>query len=132
MDFEIKNINADYSSNYNPETANNGGGYWQFFGDCDIVTENGVVIHAEYSNSSCGDFGLRFNMSLKVCGMDKEFNIWEDHIFAVSDDDIVEQYDRNCDVLDKLYEMTGVEGYVVDAVAEAIECSAYDKYCAEH
>ena len=89
-----------------------------------------MVIHAEYDDSSCGDFGRRFDMDL-IIG-DECFHLWEDRVSSYSDDEVVEQYDRNCDILDKIYEMTGVESYIVDAVAEAIECTAYNRYCAEH
>lgn len=87
-----------------------------------------MKLHAEYSDTSCGDFGRRFVLNIDVCG--KEFCIWEDCVSS-SDDAIAEQYDINCDRLEWLYELTGIESYVVDAVAEAIECAAYDKYCAD-
>ena len=44
---------------YNPDTANNGGGYWQFYGGAVFSAENGQVVIVEVEDTSCGDFGTR-------------------------------------------------------------------------
>ena len=50
-----------YESNphYNPETANNGGGYSQPCGGMLVSLENGEYITVTVEDLSCGDFGTR-------------------------------------------------------------------------
>lgn len=43
---------------YNPDTANNGGGYWQFEGGC-LFDLDGRIVAVEVQDYSCGDFGSR-------------------------------------------------------------------------
>lgn len=124
MDYKIKNVHADYNHAYNPETANNGGGYWQFWGDCQIVTSTGAVINVEFNNSSCGDFGHRYNMKLMYDN--DEFNIWEDNVSDYSDDEIVWRCMQNKRELDKFKRLTGIDPRIVNEVASAIECAAFD------
>lgn len=47
------------SGAYNPDTANNGGGYWQFYGGAKFSAVNGQIIIVEVQDTSCGDFGTR-------------------------------------------------------------------------
>lgn len=52
---------------YNPDTANNGGGYYQFAGG--ILTEvNGRLVAVEVDDSSCGDFGSRVYVDIIADG----------------------------------------------------------------
>lgn len=52
---------------YDPDTANNGGGYWQFAGG--IVAEiNGQLVDVEIDDTSCGDFGSRVYVDIIVDG----------------------------------------------------------------
>jgi len=43
---------------YNPDTANNGGGYWQFSGGI-VADLDGQTVTVEVDDTSCGDFGSR-------------------------------------------------------------------------
>lgn len=54
------------SGAYNPDTANNGGGYWQFNGGAKFSAVNGQVIIVDVQNSSCGDFGTRLYYDITV------------------------------------------------------------------
>lgn len=51
---------------YNPDTANNGGGYWQFYGGAKFSAVNGQVIIVEVQDTSCGDFGTRCQYDITV------------------------------------------------------------------
>lgn len=51
---------------YNPDTANNGGGYWQFYGGAVFSAENGQVVIVEVEDTSCGDFGTRILYDIVV------------------------------------------------------------------
>lgn len=51
---------------YNPDTANNGGGYWQFEGGAIFSAENGQFIIIEVVDTSCGDFGTRLWYDITV------------------------------------------------------------------
>lgn len=51
---------------YNPDTANNGGGYWQFYGGANFAAANGQVIIVDVQDSSCGDFGTRCQYGITV------------------------------------------------------------------
>lgn len=51
---------------YNPDTANNGGGYWQFDGGAMFSAENGQVAIIEVTDTSCGDFGTRLWYDITV------------------------------------------------------------------
>nr|DAO63234.1 MAG TPA: hypothetical protein [Caudoviricetes sp.] len=51
---------------YNPDTANNGGGYWQFYGGAVFSAENGQVVIVEVQDTSCGDFGTRRQYDISV------------------------------------------------------------------
>lgn len=54
------------SGTYNPDTANNGGGYWQFYGGAVFFAENGQVVVVDVDDSSCGDFGTRLYYDITV------------------------------------------------------------------
>ncbi len=49
---------AQTNPHYDPDTANNGGGYWQFSGGI-VVDLNGQLVTVEVDDTSCGDFGSR-------------------------------------------------------------------------
>lgn len=58
-----------YPSNpfYNPEKANNGGGYWQTDGGV-VLDHNGELIVVELHNDDCGDFGSRWGFTVSASG----------------------------------------------------------------
>ena len=53
---------AQTNPHYDPDTANNGGGYWQFSGGI-VVDLNGQLVTVEVDDTSCGDFGSRVYFS---------------------------------------------------------------------
>lgn len=54
------------SGAYNPDTANNGGGYWQFYGGAKFSSANGQIVIIDMQDSSCGDFGTRCQCDITV------------------------------------------------------------------
>lgn len=54
------------SGAYNPDTANNGGGYWQFYGGAKFSAVNGQAVIIEVQDTSCGDFGTRLGYDITV------------------------------------------------------------------
>lgn len=54
-----------YPSNpfYNPDKANNGGGYWQYYGGV-VLALNGELVVVELQDNSCGDFGSRWSFDV--------------------------------------------------------------------
>ncbi len=52
---------------YDPDTANNGGGYWQFAGGI-LADVNGRPVTVEVDDTSCGDFGDRVYVDVLVDG----------------------------------------------------------------
>lgn len=54
------------SGAYNPDTANNGGGYWQFNGGAIFSAVNGQIVIIDVRDSSCGDFGTRCQYDITV------------------------------------------------------------------
>ena len=52
---------------YDPDTVNNGGGYWQFAGGI-LVDISGRLISVEVDNTSCGDFGSRYFIDVTADG----------------------------------------------------------------
>ena len=52
---------------YNPHTANNGGGYWQYEGGI-VLDHNGEMIVVELYDSSMGDFGSRWGFDVSAPG----------------------------------------------------------------
>lgn len=59
MDIKLDAVWGTPIGAYNPDTANNGGGYWQFEGGAIFSAENGQFIIIEVVDTSCGDFGTR-------------------------------------------------------------------------
>lgn len=57
---------------YNPDTANNGGGYWQFAGGV-VVDLNGRLVTVEVDDMSCGDFGSRRYVDISTDGFRWQF-----------------------------------------------------------
>ena len=54
------------SGAYDPYTANNGGGYWQFYGGAKFSSANGQIVIIDMQDSSCGDFGTRCQCDITV------------------------------------------------------------------
>ena len=58
-----------YPSNpfYNPEKANNGGGYWQYYGGV-ALDLHGELVVVELQDDDCGDFGARWSFDVDAPG----------------------------------------------------------------
>lgn len=66
MDIKLDAVWGTPIGSYNPDTANNGGGYWQFEGGAIFSAENGQLIIIEVVDTSCGDFGTRLWYDITV------------------------------------------------------------------
>lgn len=75
---------------YNPDTANNGGGYWQFYGGAIFFAENGQVVVVEVEDSSCGDFGTRLWYDITVQD-DTKALVWHVNMGSMDDASIDSQ-----------------------------------------
>lgn len=51
---------------YDPDKANDGGGYWQFEGGALYITEAGRPVTVEVWDSSCGEFGTRLGVVIQM------------------------------------------------------------------
>lgn len=83
---EIK-LNAVWGTSsgaYNPDTANNGGGYWQFNGGAIFSAVNGQVVIVDVQDSSCGDFGTRLWCDISVQDATKALE-WHVNIGTMDD-----------------------------------------------
>ena len=58
---------AHTNPHYDPDTANNGGGYWQFSGGI-FVDLNGQLVTVDVDDTSCGDFGSRVYFAVTADG----------------------------------------------------------------
>lgn len=129
MKINVNNVVADYDHNYNPDTANNGGNYWQFGGSCTAELTGGTIISAELDDSSCGDFGRRSQLVLTVKG--QKLVLWGDEISGRQE----EAAEENTQTLIQLEHLLGCDSRdvdcLVDDIADAIERAAYSRYLYE-
>lgn len=103
---------------YTPDTASNGGGYWQFSGG--ILAEiNGQLVTVEIDDSSCGDFGSRIYVDVVADGF-----CWR-YVDGSMDDASI---DAPEEVADILASASGVLG--VDALALVCEAREAADLCA--
>lgn len=94
---------------YDPDTANNGGGYWQFAGG--IVGDlNGQLVTVEVDDTSCGDFGSRVYFSVTADGF-----CWRFSAGTMDDASI----DTSEDVFGVLRSISGVLGVDAEALISA-------------
>lgn len=102
------------NSAYDPRTANNGGGYWQYAGGI-LAEVGGELVTVEVDNQSCGDFGTRIYIEVFT----GEFN-WCVGIGSMDDVSIQEPEE-----IDEIYaSISGVLG--IDAavlIREAIDAA---------
>ncbi len=52
---------------YDPDKANNGGGYWQYEGGI-VLDHNGELVVLELYDDSVGDFGSRWGFTVSASG----------------------------------------------------------------
>ena len=97
---------------YSPDTANDGGGYWQFAGG--IVAEINVqLVTVEVDDSSCGDFGSRYIVDIFADGYAWSF------CDGGMDDAAIDTPEHVEDVLDSASSVLGVDAW-------ALVCEARD------
>lgn len=84
------------SGAYNPYTANNGGGYWQFYGGAKFSAVNGRVVIVEVQDTSCGDFGTRIWYDITI---QKAAKALEWHVNTGSMDDASIDPDETIDAV---------------------------------
>lgn len=69
MKFEIKSVwGRNSNTHHSPETAGNGGGYWQPCGGVVAQLPDGRTVLIECEDRSCGDYGTRIYGSIEVDG----------------------------------------------------------------
>jgi hypothetical protein len=100
---------AQTNPHYDPDTANNGGGYWQFLGGI-VVALNGQLVTVEVDDTSCGDFGSRVYFSVTADGF-----FWHFSDGTMDDASI----DTPEDVLGVLRSISGVLGVDAEALISA-------------
>ena len=64
---------AQTNLHYNPDTANNGGGYWQYAGGI-VADIGGQLCTVEVDDTSCGDFGSRYYVDVIADGYHWRFS----------------------------------------------------------
>lgn len=64
---------AQTNPHYNPDTANNGGGYWQYAGVI-VADIGGQLCTVEVDDTSCGDFGSRYYVDVIANGYHWRFS----------------------------------------------------------
>ena len=84
---------------YSPETANNGGGYFQPEGGAIVRLSTGQAVTVYYSDTSCGDFGTRRSWAVYAPLYGWQ---WCEDTMDLDYDEICERYDRNAEMLDHM------------------------------
>ena len=64
---------AQTNLHYNPDTANSGGGYWQYAGGI-VADIGGQLVTVEVDDTSCGDFGSRYYVDVIADGYHWRFS----------------------------------------------------------
>ena len=64
---------AQTNLHYNPDTANSGGGYWQYAGGI-VADIGGQLCTVEVDDTSCGDFGSRYYVDVIADGYHWRFS----------------------------------------------------------
>ena len=127
---EIKSVVAGFNPCYDPEKANNGGGYWQPYGTCTVTLESGETVSATYEDTSCGDFGDRWYAEF-VTVDGEAFRFAEDYIGSSAKDQASND-SWNDKTADEMFARLGADAAtLIDAVSAAISGAAWDKYNAE-
>lgn len=99
---------------YNLDTANNGGGYWQFAGG--LVAEiNGQLVAVEVDDQSCGEFGSRIYVDIIADGYH-----WR-YVDGTIGDASIDAPEEVADILDSASGVLGVDALAL--VCEAREAA---------
>lgn len=103
---------------YNPDTANNGGGYWQFSGGI-VVDLNGQLVTVDVDDTSCGEFGSRYYAGIFADGFGWQL------VDGSMDDSSIDADGEIEDILDSASIILGVDAWtlVCEARAAASLCA---------
>lgn len=124
---KITDISAGYNPFYDAEKANNGGGYWQYYGTCTVELDDGTTLSASYDNTSCGDFGERWYMEF-IAEDGENFNFCQNCI-GTSDEDQAGNDEMNVKTGDLMFTRFGIYApSLMYHVSYAISLAARDKY----
>lgn len=116
---EIIKVTAEVNSGYNPETANNGGGYFQPSGTATINTAAGEI-EVYVDDTSCGEFGSRIQVI--VYTGDDPVMLYLGSMESYPDDIIAER-------MRAIGEATGENAEeLVDMAIEAVREAAYQQW----
>ena len=108
---------------YDPDTANNGGGYWQFAGGI-LADVNGRPVTVEVDDTSCGDFGDRVYVDVLVDGYH-----WR-YAGGSMDDASIDAPEEIDDVLASISGVLGVDaGGLIAAALSAADLCARQEVC---
>lgn len=107
------------SGAYNPDTANNGGGYWQFYGGAIFSAVNGQIVFVEVQDSSCGDFGTRLGCDITVQDATKALT-WYVNMGTMDDASIDSQ-----EIIDAVFAAIAKELDVCPGDIDNMLCDAY-------
>lgn len=107
------------SGAYNPDTANNGGGYWQFNGGAMFSAGNGQVVIVDVQDSSCGDFGTRLYYGITVQDATKALE-WHINTGSMDDASIDPQ-----EIIDAVITAVAKALGVLPADVDNMLCDAY-------
>lgn len=99
---------------YDPNTANNGGGYWQYAGGI-LADVGGKLVTIEVDDRSCGDFGSRIYIDVSTGAFH-----WGVNVGSMDDASIQEPEE-----IDEIYaSISGVLGIDADGlIREAIDAA---------
>lgn len=108
---------------YDPDTANNGGGYWQFAGGI-LADISGHLITVEVDDTSCGDFGSRVYIDVIADGYH-----WR-YAGGSMDDASIDAPEEIDDVLASISGVLGVDaGGLIAAALSAADLCARQEVC---
>lgn len=91
---------------YDPDTANNGGGYWQFAGGL-MAEINGQLVAVEVDDQSCGDFGSRVYVDIIADGYH-----WR-YADGTMGDASIDAPEEVADILDSASGVLGVDAFAL-------------------
>lgn len=110
--FTFFDVSGEESNPFaNPETAGDGGGYFQPSGTGYVVTPTGHILEWSFCDSSIGDFGTRFSFSFRDVFANRDFGF----SFGSADDVRIvddEEFEYQCHqwyVMNRTYRMDTAE-----------------------
>lgn len=106
---------------YDPNFVCNGGGYFQYYGNVDFMTTDGIF-HVEYEDTSCGDFGNRNWYSITAPDGEKYIFMYNE-MDDQGDEPVVHEVNKRN--IDEKY-LIDIDKMLTDAIGIIYGC-AYDE-----